>query len=49
MRYLHRALEPEILDEVQNAPVVFSYVRSRIDRQPRCMGQCTSWDCKRPR
>jgi predicted AAA+ superfamily ATPase len=30
---------PAILDEVQNVPEVFAYVRSRIDRQPRRPGQ----------
>jgi predicted AAA+ superfamily ATPase len=30
---------PVILDEVQNVPEVFAYVRSRIDRQPRRTGQ----------
>ena len=30
---------PVILDEVQNVPEVFAFVRSRIDRQPRRMGQ----------
>ena len=30
---------PVILDEVQNVPEIFSFVRARIDRQPRKMGQ----------
>ena len=30
---------PVILDEVQNVPEVFAFVRSRIDRHPRRMGQ----------
>jgi predicted AAA+ superfamily ATPase len=30
---------PAILDEVQNVPEVFAYVRSRIDRKPRRVGQ----------
>jgi uncharacterized protein len=30
---------PAILDEVQNVPDVFAYVRSRIDRAPRRTGQ----------
>ena len=30
---------PAILDEVQNVPELFSYVRSRIDRNPRRTGQ----------
>ena len=30
---------PVILDEVQNTPELFAYVRSRIDRQPRRTGQ----------
>lgn len=30
---------PAILDEVQNVPEAFAYVRSRIDRQPRRTGQ----------
>ena len=30
---------PAILDEVQNVPEVFAYVRARIDRQPRRVGQ----------
>jgi predicted AAA+ superfamily ATPase len=30
---------PAILDEIQNIPEVFNFVRSRIDRAPRRMGQ----------
>src|SRR5581483_4913337 len=30
---------PAILDEIQNVPEVFNYVRSRIDRSPRRTGQ----------
>jgi len=30
---------PAILDEVQRVPEVFAYVRSRLDRRPRRMGQ----------
>ena len=30
---------PAILDEVQNVPEVFAYVRTRIDRQPHKTGQ----------
>lgn len=30
---------PAVLDEVQNVPEVFNYVRSRIDRAPRRTGQ----------
>jgi predicted AAA+ superfamily ATPase len=30
---------PAVLDEVQNVPELFSYVRSRIDRHPRRTGQ----------
>jgi predicted AAA+ superfamily ATPase len=30
---------PAILDEIQNVPEVFNYVRSRIDRTPRRAGQ----------
>lgn len=30
---------PAVLDEVQNVPEIFSYVRSRIDRNPRRTGQ----------
>jgi hypothetical protein len=30
---------PAILDEIQNVPEVFNFVRARIDRQPRRVGQ----------
>ena len=30
---------PAILDEVQNVPELFGFIRSRIDRQPRRTGQ----------
>lgn len=30
---------PVILDEIQNVPEVFAFVRARIDRKPRKMGQ----------
>ena len=30
---------PAILDEIQNTPEVFNYVRSRIDREPRKTGR----------
>jgi hypothetical protein len=30
---------PAILDEIQNAPELFSYVRTRVDRHPRRAGQ----------
>ncbi len=30
---------PAIIDEIQNAPELFPYIRSRIDGQPRKMGQ----------
>ena len=30
---------PAIIDEIQNAPELFSYIRSRIDAHPRKMGQ----------
>jgi len=30
---------PAVLDEVQNAPEILNYIRTRIDRQPRKMGQ----------
>jgi predicted AAA+ superfamily ATPase len=32
--FLDVAKTPAILDEIQNAPEVFNYVRSRIDRAP---------------
>ena len=37
--FLDAVRTPAILDEVQNVPEVFSYVRSRIDRRPRRTGQ----------
>jgi len=37
--FLDGVRTPAILDEVQNVPEVFAYVRSRIDRQPRRAGQ----------
>jgi hypothetical protein len=37
--FLDAVKTPVILDEVQNVPEVFSFVRSRIDRQPRRTGQ----------
>ena len=37
--FLDALKTPVILDEVQNVPEVFAYVRSRIDRQPRRTGQ----------
>jgi len=37
--FLDAVKTPAILDEVQNVPEVFAFVRSRIDRQPRRMGQ----------
>jgi predicted AAA+ superfamily ATPase len=37
--FLDAVRTPAILDEVQNVPEVFAYVRSRIDRQPRRAGQ----------
>src|SRR5436190_304406 len=30
---------PAILDEIQNAPELFNYVRARIDEKPRRMGR----------
>ncbi|MBX7256473.1 MAG: ATP-binding protein [Candidatus Hydrogenedentes bacterium] len=30
---------PVVLDEIQNTPELFAYIRARIDRQPRKMGQ----------
>jgi predicted AAA+ superfamily ATPase len=39
-RALIEELQPPILfDEIQNAPELFAYIRSQIDRQPRKMGQ----------
>jgi hypothetical protein len=37
--FLDAVKTPAILDEVQHVPEVFAFVRSRIDRQPRRMGQ----------
>jgi hypothetical protein len=37
--FLDAVQPPAILDEVQHVPEVFAYVRARIDRQPRRMGQ----------
>src|SRR3990170_4755472 len=37
--FLDAVKTPAILDEVQNVPEVFTYVRSRIDRRPRRAGQ----------
>jgi uncharacterized protein len=37
--FLDAVKTPAILDEVQNVPEVFAYVRSRIDRQSRRVGQ----------
>jgi predicted AAA+ superfamily ATPase len=37
--FLDAVKTPAILDEVQNVPEVFGYVRSRIDRHPRRAGQ----------
>jgi hypothetical protein len=37
--FLDGVKTPAILDEVQNVPEVFAYVRARIDRQPRRAGQ----------
>ncbi len=37
--FLDAVETPAILDEVQNVPEVFAYVRSRIDRNPRRTGQ----------
>jgi hypothetical protein len=37
--FLDAVKTPVILDEVQNVPEVFAFVRSRIDRQPRRTGQ----------
>lgn len=37
--FLDAVQTPAILDEVQNVPEVFAYVRARIDRQPRRVGQ----------
>jgi hypothetical protein len=37
--FLDAVRTPAILDEVQNVPEVFAYVRARIDRAPRGKGQ----------
>ena len=37
--FLEDARPPAILDEVQNVPELFSYLRTRIDRVPRRCGQ----------
>ena len=37
--FLDAVRTPVILDEVQNVPEVFAYVRTRIDRKPRRAGQ----------
>lgn len=37
--FLDGVRTPVILDEVQNVPEIFAYVRSRIDRTPRLKGQ----------
>src|SRR3990172_4500228 len=37
--FLEAVEPPAILDEVQNVPEVFSYVRARIDREPRRIGR----------
>ena len=37
--FLDAVKTPVILDEVQNVPEVFAFVRSRIDRRPRRVGQ----------
>lgn len=37
--FLDSLRAPVILDEVQNVPEVFSYVRARIDREPRRRGR----------
>jgi uncharacterized protein len=37
--FLDAVKTPTILDEVQNVPEIFAFVRSRIDRQPRRVGQ----------
>jgi hypothetical protein len=37
--FLDGVRPPAILDEVQNVPEVFAYVRSRVDRSPRRMGR----------
>lgn len=37
--FLDGVRTPAILDEMQNVPEVFNYIRSRIDRAPRRPGQ----------
>jgi len=37
--FLDSVRTPVILDEIQNVPEIFNYVRSRIDRAPRSVGQ----------
>jgi len=37
--FLDGVRPPAILDEIQNVPEVFNYVRSRIDRTPRRTGR----------
>jgi hypothetical protein len=37
--FLDAVKTPAILDEVQNVPEVFAFVRTRIDRRPRRVGQ----------
>jgi hypothetical protein len=37
--FLDGVRRPAILDEIQNVPEVFEYVRTRIDREPRRKGQ----------
>ncbi len=37
--FLEEARPPAILDEIQNVPELFNYLRTRIDRSPRRSGQ----------
>lgn len=37
--FLDACLRPVILDEIQNVPALFNYIRSRIDAQPQRKGQ----------
>ncbi len=37
--FLSEVRLPAILDEIQNAPELLSYIRSRIDATPETMGQ----------
>ncbi len=37
--FLDELTLPAILDEIQNVPELFAYIRARIDRHPRRMGQ----------